>query len=224
MKVSRKPFANCRSFWKSLHLFLFIFCITVHVTIRLFVVYERKGERGLDEGIVERVKKGDDQAFREIIEHYQQDLFRTVYAILRNQKDAEDALQEVFLKIYLSLPHYHHQGLKTWMTRIAVNHAIDMKRKAYRKREQVTEDIQYVSPPTERIEDRIIKNERKQFVHERMNEIPENYRQVVYGFYIEEKSYQQLAKELGVQKETIATKLHRARRWMKTHWKEEEFE
>ena len=58
--------------------------------------------------------------------------FTTVYGVLRNEKDAEDAAQEVFLKIYTSLPQYEKQGFKTWISRIAVNHAIDMKRRQVR--------------------------------------------------------------------------------------------
>jgi RNA polymerase sigma factor (sigma-70 family) len=60
-------------------------------------------------------------------------------------------------------------------------------------------------------------------VREKLECIPENYREVIYGFYIAEKSYQQLAQEQNVQVKTIETKLYRARQWMKTHWKEGDF-
>ena len=85
---------------------------------------------------------GSDHAFRLLVEKYRNDVFRTVFAVLRDQKEAEDAAQEVFMKIYTSLPQYENQGFKTWMTRIAVNHAIDVKRKLARRKEEVAEALE----------------------------------------------------------------------------------
>lgn len=63
------------------------------------------------------------------MEKHRDYLFRSIYSVLKDQKEAEDATQEVFIKIYTSLPKYENQGFKTWITRIAINHAIDMRRK-----------------------------------------------------------------------------------------------
>lgn len=159
------------------------------------------------------------------MEKYRTELFRTVYAVLRNQKDAEDATQEVFIKIYHSLPQYENQGFKTWMKRIAVNHAIDIKRKQGRRKEEMVETLQYESLPSPQdgVEAEVISIERQRLVRERLEELPDNYREVVFGFYIAEKSYQQMAEEQKVGVKTIETKLYRARHWMKKHWKEDDF-
>nr|WP_309475250.1 sigma-70 family RNA polymerase sigma factor [Bacillus sp. 03113] len=150
-----------------------------------------------------------------------------MYAVLKDQKEAEDAAQEVFLKIYTSLPQYEHQGFKTWMTRIAVNHAIDVKRKRDRRHEDIVESVEYdhdhYSIQRKSIDHEMIIKERRKQVRERLNELPENYRVVIYDFYIAEKSYQQMAEEQSVQVKTIETKLYRARNWMKKHWKEDDF-
>ncbi|RLQ93761.1 RNA polymerase sigma factor [Falsibacillus albus] len=180
----------------------------------------------MDQSLIEQVLKGNDHAFRIIIERYRQDLFRSIYAILRNQKDSEDALQEVFIKIYTSLPRYENQGFKTWITRIAVNHAIDMKRKQQRRRENLNEDIeQTISDDLqlESLEANILKKEKVLLLRRKLDDLPDNYRDVIYGFYIEEKTYQQLASEQHQQVKTIETKLYRARQWMKKHWKEDDF-
>ncbi|MDV2887880.1 sigma factor, partial [Alkalihalophilus pseudofirmus] len=58
--------------------------------------------------LIEKVLKGDDHAFRLLVEKYRNDVFRTVFAVLRDQKEAEDAAQEVFIKMYTSLPQYEH--------------------------------------------------------------------------------------------------------------------
>jgi DNA-directed RNA polymerase specialized sigma24 family protein len=60
---------------------------------------------------------------------------------LHHPKDAEDAAQEVFVKLYLSLPQYERQGFKTWLTRIAVNQGIDVKRRLQRKTEDLAEEM-----------------------------------------------------------------------------------
>lgn len=179
----------------------------------------------MEQEFIQKITAGDEHAFRIFVTTYRNLVFHSVYAVLRNQKDAEDATQEVFLKIYLSLPQYEGQGFKTWLTRIAVNHAIDMRRKAYRQREEAVEDFQLDTNVMreESVLSQVTKKEVKQLVHQRIHELPKNYRDVIYGFYIEEKTYEQLAEEQNVKRETIAMKLHRARQWMKKHWKESDF-
>lgn len=144
---------------------------------------------------------------------------------MRDQKEAEDAAQEVFMKIYHSLPTYENQGFKTWMTRIAVNHAIDVKRKKERRREDVFEEVNdEISGLTKvGIDSELLLKEKRQLVREKLDELPDNYREVIYGFYIAEKSYEQMAIEQNVQVKTIEMKLYRARHWMKRHWKEDDF-
>ncbi len=152
-------------------------------------------------------------------------MFRTIYSVLKDQKEAEDATQEVFIKIYTSLPKYENQGFKTWITRIAVNHAIDMRRKRQRRKEEMTEELEshIGGSQADDVELEVIKRERQKLVQQRLEEVPANYRDVIYGFYIQEKSYQEMASEQNVQVKTIETKLYRARLWIKTHWKEEDF-
>jgi RNA polymerase sigma factor (sigma-70 family) len=171
------------------------------------------------------VLEGNDHAFRLLVEKYRNDVFRTVFAVLRDQKEAEDAAQEVFMKVYTSLSRYENQGFKTWITRIAVNHAIDVKRKQARRREDVVDalDQQVLGSPKDSVEKVVIAEDQRRLVQKKLNEVPENYREVIYGFYIAEKSYQQMAKEQNVQVKTIETKLYRARNWMKRNWKEDDF-
>lgn len=172
--------------------------------------------------LVEKARNGSEHAFRMLIEKYKQYVFTCVYGVLRNQKDAEDASQEIWMKIYSSLPRYENQGFKTWVTRIAVNHAIDCKRKVGRKRAELTAEL-----PEKEIRDsveaRLLKKEQKELVQKHLEDVPDSYRRVIEGFYIEDKTYQQLAIEEEVQVKTIEMKLYRARRWIRKHWKEEDF-
>jgi RNA polymerase sigma factor (sigma-70 family) len=185
-----------------------------------------KGERTInEEALIEKVLDGNDHAFRLLVEKYRNDVFRTIFAVLRDQKEAEDAAQEVFMKIYLSLPQYQNQGFKTWITRIAVNQAIDIKRKQARRREEVAEELELplAGIAKDSVEKEIIETDRRRLVRKKLDELPDNYRDVIYGFYIAEKSYQQMAEEQNVQVKTIEMKLYRARHWMKRNWKEDDF-
>ncbi|MDR4318437.1 RNA polymerase subunit sigma [Niallia circulans] len=160
-----------------------------------------------------------------LVEKHRDYLFRSIYSVLKDQKEAEDATQEVFIKIYTSLPKYENQGFKTWITRIAINHAIDMRRKKQRRKEEMAEELEshIGGSQTDDVELEVLRRERQRLVQKRLEEVPANYRDVIYGFYIQEKSYQEMAAEQNVQVKTIETKLYRARLWIKTHWKEEEF-
>ena len=185
-----------------------------------------KGERTInEEALIEKVLDGNDHAFRLLVEKYRNDVFRTIFAVLRDQKEVEDAAQEVFMKIYLSLPQYQNQGFKTWITRIAVNQAIDIKRKQARRREEVAEELELplAGIAKDSVEKEIIETDRRRLVRKKLDELPDNYRDVIYGFYIAEKSYQQMAEEQNVQVKTIEMKLYRARHWMKRNWKEDDF-
>ncbi|MEW8985103.1 MAG: sigma-70 family RNA polymerase sigma factor [Bacillus anthracis] len=187
---------------------------------------DRRGEREIsDQVLIQKVKSGNDHAFRLLVEKYRLDVFRTIYAVLRDEKEAEDAAQEVFMKIYTSLSQYEDQGFKTWIKRIAVNHAIDVKRKKDKRQEDSIESAGYdlYGGQREQVETEVINRARQKLVLQRLEELPDNYRHVIYDFYIREKTYQQMAKEQNVQVKTIETKLYRARIWMKKHWKEDDF-
>lgn len=175
--------------------------------------------------MIQKIKDGNDHAFRLLVERYWMDLYRVIYAILRDQKEAEDAVQEVFLKIYLSLFRYKDQGFKAWMIRIAVNHAIDVKRKRDRRQEELTDliDVHSISGKACVVEEEVLTRARKKRLQDKLEELPENYRNVIFDFYIEEKSQKQIANEQQIQIKTVETRLYRARKWMKKHWKEDDF-
>lgn len=184
-----------------------------------------RGREMNEQLLIQKIIEGNDHAFRILVEKYNSELFRVIYAILRNQKDAEDAVQEVFIKVYHSLPNYKDQGFQSWIKRIAVNHAIDMKRKQKRRQEEVMESPELSTEigSREGIEWEVIRREKVKLVQKRLNELPKNYRDVIYDFYILEKSYKQIAEERKEQVKTIETKIYRARQWMKKHWKEDDF-
>ncbi|MFD2614191.1 sigma-70 family RNA polymerase sigma factor [Paenibacillus gansuensis] len=182
---------------------------------------------------MERIRSGDREAFRDIVDTYKTQVYRLAYSVLKHPKDAEDAAQEAFVKVYLSLPQYEGQGLKTWISRIALNHAIDVKRKRARSREELKdtlEDEGQLAPAGHAagaggspVELAFERGEKAAVLAERLGELPENYRGVIHAYYIREQSYQEIAAEQGVELKTVESKLYRARKWIREHWKEEDF-
>ncbi|MFK4998458.1 sigma factor-like helix-turn-helix DNA-binding protein [Bacillus sp. N9] len=67
------------------------------------------------------------------------------------------------------------------------------------------------------------KKEKQRILRDKIEELPENYRGVVKGYYLQDKTFKELAEEENVLPKSIEVKLYRARQWMKKHWKEDEF-
>ncbi|MGR6013704.1 sigma-70 family RNA polymerase sigma factor [Bacillus paranthracis] len=73
------------------------------------------------------------------------------------------------------------------------------------------------------IEALLLTKEQKLLIAQKLRELPDNYRDVVLAHYLEEKSYQEIALQENIEVKTVEMKLYRARKWIKKHWKEEEF-
>jgi len=197
----------------------------VPFTVRVYYFGEEGENISEESKWIERIVAGDVQSFRLLMNKYQSYLYHVAFSVLRSSKDAEDVTQEALLKIYASLPQYQHQGFKTWITRITVNKAIDYKRSLERKREQLTNEPELLAPvnPAHTVEEEVLHNQRRQRIRECLELMPDNYRDVVVAFYIEDKSYQEIAIEQGVTLKTVESKLYRAKQWIRKHWKEEEW-
>ena len=146
-----------------------------------------------------------------------------IIGVVKNPKDAEDLTQEVFIKIYTSLGSYQNQGFKTWISRIAVNHSIDWLRKQRELLQQMDEEMENTLIAPMRVESDFLEKELRELVHKKISELPANYLDVVKYFYLEGKTYEEIASIKQVEKKTVETQLYRARLWMRKHWKEEEF-
>lgn len=150
--------------------------------------------------------------------------------MLHSPHDAEDVTQEVLLQIYRSLPECRLDGLKTWITRIAVNRAIDFKRSRARRPEELSggevipdsaQEQRAGMPAAETI---ALEREDRRHIRVLVDRLPDNYREVVNAYYMEDKSYEQIAAETGLERKSVESRLYRARSWIKRHWRKEDFE
>jgi len=98
--------------------------------------------------VVERARKGDADAFRELVESYGPKLFRLAWRITGDEQSAEDAVQETFLRAYRSLDRFDARAqFGTWLHRIAVNAALDLARKQQRHRSRHEERLDGLDGP-----------------------------------------------------------------------------
>jgi len=178
-----------------------------------------------EELLIKRVINGDQEAFRTIVEKYQNLVFAICFNIVGQRQEAENLAQETFLQVYRSLPLYRNKGFKVWIGKIAVNKAIDWKRKAKAENERkllYIEDIKDLHSEERSVHEQIIMNEDRKRVLEICESLPEKYSAVLKKYYFQSKTYSQISLEEGISIRTVETRLYRAKQELRKKWKEGE--
>jgi RNA polymerase sigma-70 factor (ECF subfamily) len=171
--------------------------------------------------LINRFKDGDTYAFEEIVLKYQDRIYNLCRYMLGNAHDAEDATQEVFLKVYQNLNKFKpDSSIHTWLYRIAVNTCIDYRRKPLfeslfktsREGDIFVLDQPSDSPSPERLyESRQIGNA----IQLALGRLSEKLRTVIVLKEIEGLSYEEIAEVLDVSIGTVKSRISRAREELK---------
>lgn len=164
---------------------------------------------------VQRTLAGDSQAFGELVQHYERDVFNLTYRMLNNRGEAEDAAQEAFLRAYSNLDRYDQsRSFKTWLLSIASNHCIDR----LRRRRLTWLSLEEPLPPHPALtsdipgpEESTLTNERNVLVQELLDELSPDYRLAVVLRYWYDYSYAEIAEMLETTESAIKSRLFRAR-------------
>ena len=172
--------------------------------------------------------KGDEKAYSELTQKYQKPLYFHVRKMIRNPDFAEDLVQDIFLKAFKSLKNYKNDyALSTWLYRIATNHTIDYLRKIKLETLSIHADDSDDTHATIQLADEdsftdepMIRLERKNKVHEAIDQLPEKYREVILKRHIEEKSYQEIAEEMDIPLGTVKAHIFRARELLYKYMKD----
>jgi RNA polymerase sigma-70 factor (ECF subfamily) len=102
-----------------------------------------------DHEVIERVKKGERDLFEILVRRYETRLFALAWRMLHNRADAEDAVEEAFVKAYKALGKFRGDArFSTWLYRIAVNHILSLLRKGSRLRSLSLDPDMMESPDT----------------------------------------------------------------------------
>lgn len=163
-------------------------------------------------GWIEQSLAGDKQAFAQLMQRYTGAVFGLAYRMLGNAQDAEDAVQEIFLRAYSRLDSFDRtRKFSTWLLSIASNYCIDrLRRRRYNwlTLDDVAFSLASDQPGPERS---ALENERRVAVHDALQRLPENYRLVAVLRYLNDLSYDEIAQVTGLPESTIKTRLYRAR-------------
>ncbi|HEV2494431.1 MAG TPA: sigma-70 family RNA polymerase sigma factor [Terriglobia bacterium] len=170
---------------------------------------------------VRELQAGSEEAFTVLLEAYQHPVFNLIAHIVENSTDAADVLQDVFLKVFRGIRHFHgDSSLKTWIYRIAVHEASNHRRGwiRRRRREPFSLDERTTQPVVSLAEDRgetpyqaLEHSERQALVKRALASLSQPYRTVVVLREIEGLSYEEIAKVLGVAEGTVKSRLMRGR-------------
>jgi RNA polymerase sigma-70 factor (ECF subfamily) len=177
------------------------------------------GARADDAALVARALARDRDAFRTIIKEHNQRLYRLARGVLRDAAEAEDAVQEAYLRAFSALAGFRGDAsLSTWLSRITINVALGRVRRRRRAANAglvqseagQAEIIQFPlnqSDPERTMAQRQI----LQLVEQATDSLPEAFRTVFVARVIEGMSIEETASALGVRPQTVKTRLHRAR-------------
>jgi len=177
--------------------------------------------------IVRRAQEGDRDAFRELVERYQRRVYSICYGMLKNNEDALDVSQDVFVKVYRYLDKFNHQSsFYTWLYRITVNMCIDHIRKNQRVRKVEYDDRlsheggdvegeEHILPSTLGLNpDKVYgRKELREKMEEALMTLSEKHREILVMREVDGLSYEEMAEALNISKGTVMSRLFHARRY-----------
>jgi RNA polymerase sigma-70 factor (ECF subfamily) len=183
-----------------------------------------------DAALMLRVKQGDREAFAALVEKYQQPIMNFLHRTLRDETEAEDLAQNVFLQAYKSAPRYVSSArFSTWLFTIARNLCLnEIRRRARHPAESLDapspaaedqplrqfEDKAAASPP-----DQVLRGELEAKIEQALAELPENQRTALLLCRQEELSYEEIAAVLDCSLSATKSLIHRGRETLKQRLK-----
>lgn len=169
-----------------------------------------------DEEVVARVLAGESALFEILMRRYNQRLYRVSRVILRDDAEAEDVMQDAYVRAYEHLHQFAGKAaFATWLTRIAIHEALARKRRRGRQDELDAlpmngESMSILKSSAPNPEDATATSQARELLEQAIERLPEAYRAVVVLREVEEMSVAETAFSLGVSEPVVKTRLHRA--------------
>jgi RNA polymerase sigma-70 factor (ECF subfamily) len=163
----------------------------------------------VEDRLAVQCRHGSAAAFDEIVSRYHARLFRFAYRMLLDRAEAEDAVQEAFVRAYRAMPAYRPDGyFSSWIYRIALN---ECRRRAKGRRNHVPLDGLEQAATTPDPQQSVLTDERHRRLREAVDVLPEHYRIVMMLFYFDDMSVEQVSKTLSISVSAVKVRLHRGR-------------
>ena len=181
----------------------------------------RRSEARHDHALIERAKQGESQAFRELVERHQRRALTLALALVRDEQDAREVVQEAFLRVHRGLDSFQgSSSFFTWLYRIVTNLSIDLMRRPSRRETEVDAYLEHVDehdiPFLSRIDgadpfDAVRRQEIAKRIERGLAELPPYHRGVIVMREVHGMTYEEMAEAMGVSKGTIMSRLFHAR-------------
>lgn len=177
-------------------------------------------EQKVDQALVERVQKGDKNAFNLLVTKYQQRVANLVSRYIKNHSDVSDVVQEAFIKAYRALPNFRgDSAFYTWLFRIAVNcaknHLVAGNRKPSSSDLDVEEVENYDSGEALRVnaspESLLLTEEIKTVIFNTIEKLPDDLRMAINLRELDGLSYEEIAEIMECPVGTVRSRIFRAR-------------
>ncbi|MED4625825.1 RNA polymerase sigma factor SigW [Bacillus velezensis] len=169
---------------------------------------------------IKQVKKGDQNAFAEIVDLYKDKIYQLCYRMPGNVHEAEDIAQEAFIRAYVNIDSFDiNRKFSTWLYRIATNLTIDRIRKKkpdyYLDAEVAGAEglTMYSQIAADGVlpEDAVLSLELSDTIQKKILKLPDKYRTVIVLKYIDELSLIEIGEILNIPVGTVKTRIHRGR-------------
>ncbi len=174
-----------------------------------------------DMDLVRRAQGRDAGAFRAIMRAHNQRLYRIARGVVRNDGEAEDVVQEAYVRAFTHLDGFRgDSSLSTWLSRIVINEALGRLRKSRRRAEtalplEQADEARIIPFPLNSSNDdperTMAQRQILRLVEKATDNLPDIYRAVFVARVIEGLSIEETAEVIGIRPETVKTRLHRAR-------------
>ncbi len=174
---------------------------------------------------IAKIKQGDDSAFEELVRKYQNYIFRLAFSMVKNEEDAKELTQEVFIKVYTSIQGFTgRSSLSTWLYRITYNLCLDYIKKNRKKRLMTqslddNENIELLSlkADTHTPEEALEAAEIRADIKEGLKTLPQEQRILIEFKDILGLSYEEILEVTGLKSGTLKSRLFRGRLTLKNY-------
>ena len=185
---------------------------------------KRKETNTPDTELIANALDGEQEAYQELLNRYQKTVFHIVVKIIRNSDDAQDLVQETFMRAFNTLASYRSEfRFSTWLCKIAANCSIDYLRKKKIKAYSMDKPFETKDGTVEvEIEDKGANPEETLFrkqqmisIEEAIDSLPPKYKQVIIYRHHDDKSYEEISRIMNLPIGTVKARIFRARELLK---------
>jgi len=166
-----------------------------------------------DQEIIDSVRKGNESDYSIIIDRYKNKAFSMLKRMLKNEFDAEEVLQDCFLKAYNSLDSFKGEAkFSTWFYRIVYNTALTRLSSKKRKTESEMSSVEdHFDLESHHNADDIEKKDIQEFVRDIITKLPERHSAIITMFYLNEMSIEEISEVMQITVSNVKVMLHRSR-------------